>query len=314
MPRLAPSFSFVPSESIYEQTRVHGALRQSPGEQRRHTPLHRERERERERESRETSAQRHLDGTCAHAHARARAPCIAPLRHGSRNASVHACAPLDGRQVALQGRAATRTVCNSTNAPPLTPLRMVDLHEPRRACALATAYPRHAHMRARPNLPATCLSAATRGGTHPLSLSLFPLLYSFNYSISSSYRSIILLFPNSSLLSTTTCTIIESCAFYAFTRSSIERLIKRDESTKSRAGFNLRLNERNFRVTFKSFDDSFIDTSPISIITPARNTFRIFLRREGKGREGSLGRLINRPITGESAYPLREIVTRSRDA
>lgn len=277
-----PSFSFVPSESIYEQTRVHGALRQSPGEQRRHTPLHRERERE--RESRETSAQRHLDGTCAHAHARARAPCIAPLRHGSRNASVHACAPLDGRQVALQGRAATRTVCNSTNAPPLTPLRMVDLHEPRRACALATAYPRHAHMRARPNLPATCLSAATRGGTHPLSLSLFPLLYSFNYSISSSYRSIILLFPNSSLLSTTTCTIIESCAFYAFTRSSIERLIKRDESTKSRAGFSLRLNERNFRVTFKSFDDSFIDTSPISI-TPARNTFRIFLRKEGKGRE-----------------------------
>lgn len=181
-----PSFSFVPSESIYEQTRVHGALRQSPGEQRRHTPLHRERE----RESRETSAQRHLDGTCAHAHARARAPCIAPLRHGSRNASVHACAPLDGRQVALQGRAATRTVCNSTNAPPLTPLRMVDLHEPRRACALATAYPRHAHMRARPNLPATCLSAATRGGTHPLSLSSL----SFILSIIPSLPPIALLF------------------------------------------------------------------------------------------------------------------------
>lgn len=101
-----------------------------------------------------------------------RAPCIAPLRHGSRNASVHACAPLDGRQVALQGRAATRTVCNSTNAPPLTPLRIVDLHEPPCACALATAYPRHAHMRARPNLSA---------GT--LIRSLFPLLYSFDYSL-----------------------------------------------------------------------------------------------------------------------------------
>lgn len=152
-------------------------------------------------------------------------------------------------------------------------------------------------MRARYRLPAaraharspepTCyMPVRSNTGGNSSALSLFPLLYSFNYSISSSYRSIILLFPNSSLLSTTTCTIIESCAFYAFTRSSIERLIKRDESTKSRAGFNLRLNERNFRVTFKSFDDSFIDTSPISIITPARNTFRIFLRPGGKGREG----------------------------
>ena len=152
-------------------------------------------------------------------------------------------------------------------------------------------------MRARYRLPAaraharspepTCyMPVRSNTGGNSSALSLFPLLYSFNYSISSSYRSIILLFPNSSLLSTTTCTIIESCAFYAFTRSSIERLIKRDESTKSRAGFNLRLNERNFRVTFKSFDDSFIDTSPISIITPARNTFRIFLPARGKGREG----------------------------
>lgn len=167
---------------------------------------------------------------------------------------MHACAPLDGRQVALQGRAATRTVCNSTNAPPLTPLRIVDLHEPPCACALATAYPRHAHMRARPNLPA---------GTLIRSLSSLSFILSIIPSYS--YRSI---FPFPSpraalLLSTTNrCTIIESCAFYAFTRSSIERLIKRDESTKSRAGFNLRSNGRNFRVTRRlnrsTIPDSFL--------------------------------------------------------
>lgn len=163
-----------------------------------------------------------MDGTCAHAHARA--PCIAPLRHGSCNASAHACAPLDGRQVALQGRAATRTVCNSTNAPPLTPLRIVDLHEPRCACALATAYPRHAHMRARPNLPAMPIRrcAACRrntGGTHPLSLPS-PLFFQlFRLTPIAPFFLFLLLVQLFFYLSTTTrCTIIESCAFYAFTR------------------------------------------------------------------------------------------------
>lgn len=99
-----------------------------------------------------------------------------------------------------------------------------------------------------------------------------------------------------------------------YTRSSNERLIKRDESTKSRAGFNLRLNEHNFRVTRIVRRSRFFLNTSLIAITPARNTFRIFTLTKGREGKGSLGRLINRPITGESAYPLREIVTRSRDA
>ena len=119
---------------------VHGALRQLIGEQQPATiPPHRCR-----------GPAKWLDGhsaTCtARMHTHTSAARIAPLRHAWYK-RWRARVRTTRREASGLTRTCrdTYTASNSTNAPPLTPLRTADLHERRCACALATTYLARAH-------------------------------------------------------------------------------------------------------------------------------------------------------------------------